>query len=112
MTSLFWRSLFENMGTTLKFSFSFHPQTDGQSEVANSNVLDLLKCYVSKHKAKWEQYFPLVEYAYNNTVHSSTGKAPSDIVEGGKKIPPILHTKEEIFEADEYVQDMDKMYTR
>ncbi|MCO5549002.1 hypothetical protein L7F22_002468 [Adiantum nelumboides] len=79
MTSLFWRGLFENMDTTLKFSSSFHPQTDGQSEEANSTVLDLLKCYVSEHKGKWEQYLPLVEYAYNNTVHSSTGKAPFEI---------------------------------
>ncbi|MCO5592304.1 hypothetical protein L7F22_046304 [Adiantum nelumboides] len=112
MTSLFWRGLFENMGTTLKFSSSFHPQTDGQSEEANSTVLDLLKCYVSEHKGKWEQYLPLVEYAYNNTVHSSTGKAPFEIVEGGKKVPPILHTKDKIFEADKYVQDMDEMYKK
>ncbi|MCO5586100.1 hypothetical protein L7F22_040039 [Adiantum nelumboides] len=112
MTSLFWRGLFENMGTTLKFSSSFHPQTDGQSEEANPTVLDLLKCYVSEHKGKWEQYLPLVEYAYNNTVHSSTGKAPFEIVEGGKKVPPILHTKDKIFEADKYVQDMDEMYKK
>ncbi|MCO5588027.1 hypothetical protein L7F22_041981 [Adiantum nelumboides] len=112
MTSLFWRGLFENMGTTLKFSSSFHPQTDGQSEEANSTVLDLLKCYVSEYKGKWEQYLPLVEYADNNTVHSSIGKAPFEIVEGGKKVPPILHTKDKIFEADKYVQDMDEMYKK
>ncbi|MCO5597393.1 hypothetical protein L7F22_051469 [Adiantum nelumboides] len=52
MTSLFWRGLFENMGTTLKFSSSFHLQKDRQSEEANSIVLDLLKCYVSEHKEK------------------------------------------------------------
>ncbi|MCO5562894.1 hypothetical protein L7F22_016530 [Adiantum nelumboides] len=109
MTSLFWRGLFENMGTTLKFSSSFHPQTDGQSEEA---ILGLLKCYVSEHKGKWEQYLPLVEYAYNNTVHSSTGKAPFEIVEGGKKVPPILHTKDKIFEADKYAQDLDEMYKK
>ena len=51
MTSLFWKALFENMSTTLKFSTSFHPQTDGQSEEANSTILDLLKCYVSEHKS-------------------------------------------------------------
>ncbi|MCO5592007.1 hypothetical protein L7F22_046000 [Adiantum nelumboides] len=93
MTSLFWRGLFENMGTMLEFSSSFHPQTDGQSEETNSTVLDLLKCYVLEHKGKWEQYLPLVEYAYNNTVHSSIGKAPFEIVEGSKKVPPILHTR-------------------
>ncbi|MCO5598140.1 hypothetical protein L7F22_052232 [Adiantum nelumboides] len=112
MTSLFWKALFENMGTTLKFSSSFHPQTDGQSEEANSTVLDLLKCYVSEHKAAWEQYLPLVEYAYNNTVHSSTGKAPFEIVEGGKKVPPILHTKDKIFEADRYVEGWQEAYKK
>ncbi|MCO5556776.1 hypothetical protein L7F22_010329 [Adiantum nelumboides] len=112
MTSLFRRGLFENMGTTLKFSSSFHPQRDGQSEEANSIVLDLLKCYVSEHKGKWEQYLPLVEYAYNNTMHSSTSKALFKIVKGGKKVPLILHTKDKIFEADKYVQDMDEMYKK
>ncbi|MCO5602456.1 hypothetical protein L7F22_056588 [Adiantum nelumboides] len=112
MTSLFWKALFENMGTTLKFSSSFHPQTDGRSEEANSTVLDLLKCYVSEHKATWEHYLPLVEYAYNNTVHTSTGKAPFEIVDGGKKIPPILQTKDKIFEADKYVQNTDEAYRK
>ncbi|MCO5553469.1 hypothetical protein L7F22_006990 [Adiantum nelumboides] len=112
MTSLFWKALFENMGTTLKFSSSFHPQTDGQSEEANSTVLDLLKCYVSEHKATWEHYLPLVKYAYNNTVHTSTGKASFEIVEGGKKVPPILQTKDKIFEADKYVQNTDEAYRR
>ncbi|MCO5607585.1 hypothetical protein L7F22_061782 [Adiantum nelumboides] len=112
MTSLFWKALFENMGTTLKFSSSFHPQTDGQSEEANSTVLDLLKCYVSKHMATWEHYLPLVEYAYNNTVHTLTGKAPFERVEGGKKVPPILQTKDKIFEADKYVQNTDEAYRK
>ncbi|MCO5576648.1 hypothetical protein L7F22_030463 [Adiantum nelumboides] len=112
MTSLFWGGLFENIGTTLKFSSSFHPQTDGQLEEANSTVLDLLKCCVSEHKGKWQQYLPMVEYAYNNTVHSSIGKSPFEIVEGGKKFPPILHTKDKIFEANKYVQDLDEMYKK
>ena len=59
-----------------------------------------------EHKTKWEQYLPLVEYAYNNIVHSSTSKAPFQIVEGGKKVPPTLLTKEKIFEADRFVEDL------
>ena len=112
MTSLFWRAIFDNMGTSLKFSSSFHPQTDGQSEIANSVVLDLLKCYVHDHKEQWEKYLPLVEFAYNNTVHTSTGKAPFEIVEGGKKVPPILLTKDKIFEADRFVEDMKTAYDK
>ncbi|MCO5573848.1 hypothetical protein L7F22_027623 [Adiantum nelumboides] len=47
-----------------------------------------------------EHCLPLVGYAYNNIVHTSTGKAPFEIVEGGKKGPPILQNKDKIFEAD------------
>ncbi|MCO5563383.1 hypothetical protein L7F22_017024 [Adiantum nelumboides] len=100
-TSLFWKAIWENIGKRLQFSSSFHPQTDGQSEIANSVVLDLLKSYISDQKTQWERYLPLVEFAYNNTIHSSTGKAPFEIVEGAMKVPPFLSTKDKIFEADE-----------
>ncbi|MCO5604452.1 hypothetical protein L7F22_058618 [Adiantum nelumboides] len=84
-TSLFWKAIWENIGTRLQFSSSFHPQTDKQSEIANSVVLDLLKSYISDQKTQWERYLPLVEFAYNNTIHSSPGKAPFEIVEGAMK---------------------------
>ncbi|MCO5597458.1 hypothetical protein L7F22_051536 [Adiantum nelumboides] len=100
------------MGTTFKFLSLFQPQTDGQTEVANSLVLDLLKCYVSEHKETWEHYLPLVEYAYNNTVHTSTSKAPFEIVEGGKKVSPILQTKDKKIEAYKYVQNTDEAYMK
>ncbi|MCO5564066.1 hypothetical protein L7F22_017722 [Adiantum nelumboides] len=51
MTSLFWRGLFENMGLTLKFSSSFHPQTDGLKlpenwKIHNAFHVSLLRLYV------------------------------------------------------------------
>ncbi|MCO5613023.1 hypothetical protein L7F22_067297 [Adiantum nelumboides] len=111
-TSLFWKAIWENIGTRLQFSSSFHLQTDGQSEIANSVVLDLLKSYISDQKNQWERYLPLVEFAYNNTIHSSTGKAPFEIVEGAMKVPPFLSTKDKIFEADEYTRDLDTAFAK
>ncbi|MCO5560197.1 hypothetical protein L7F22_013806 [Adiantum nelumboides] len=111
-TSLFWKTIWENIGTRLQFSSSFHPQTDGQSEIANSVVLDLLKSYISDQKTQWERYLPLVEFAYNNTTHSSTGKAPFEIVEGAMKVPPFLSTKDKIFEADKYTRDLDTAFAK
>ncbi|MCO5605271.1 hypothetical protein L7F22_059451 [Adiantum nelumboides] len=107
MTSLFWQALFENVGTKLDLSSAYHAQTDGQSEIANATVLDLLKMYVSDRQSKWEKYLPLVEFAYNNTIHSSIGKGPFEILYGKPLLPPILLTQEKIFAADEFVRDID-----
>ncbi|MCO5614512.1 hypothetical protein L7F22_068795 [Adiantum nelumboides] len=45
-------------------------------------------------------------------MHTSTDKAPFEIVEEGKKVPPILQTKDKIFEANKYVQNVDEAYRK
>ncbi|MCO5584630.1 hypothetical protein L7F22_038561 [Adiantum nelumboides] len=56
MTGLFWRALWQNLHSTLRFPSSYHPHTDGQYEIVNSAVLDLLNCLVSDNLAQWEHY--------------------------------------------------------
>ncbi|KAL0315611.1 UNVERIFIED_CONTAM: Transposon Ty3-I Gag-Pol polyprotein [Sesamum radiatum] len=46
-TGRFWTTLFNMMGTELKFSAANHPQTDGQTERMNALVEDYLRHYVS-----------------------------------------------------------------
>ncbi|MCO5600479.1 hypothetical protein L7F22_054592 [Adiantum nelumboides] len=112
MTSNFWKGLFENLGTRLNFSSAYHPQTDGQSEIANLTIVDLLKSYVTEvdQRSQWEKYLPLVEYAYNNTVHTSTGKAPFEVIEGRSKSPLLLKVHGKIFVADEYSRDLKEYF--
>ncbi|MCO5550733.1 hypothetical protein L7F22_004224 [Adiantum nelumboides] len=114
MTSNFWKGLFENLGTRLNFSSSHHPQMDGQSEIANLTILDLLKSYVTEvdQRSQWEKYLPLVEYAYNNTVHTSTGKAPFEVIEGRSKSPLLLKVHGKIFAADEYSRDLKESFQK
>lgn len=45
--SHFWQELFKMQGTTLKRSISYHPQTDGQSEIVNKVVETYLRCFVN-----------------------------------------------------------------
>ena len=52
--SHFWQAVFKILDAMLNLSTVDHPQMDGQSEIANSRVLDLLNCYVHDHKEKWE----------------------------------------------------------
>ena len=56
-TSKFWKSLFKGLNTTLIFSTSFHPQTDGQTKRVNQVLEDLLRMYVKDQPGKWEDAF-------------------------------------------------------
>ena len=44
--SYFWKTLWKLFDTTLKLSSAFHPQTDGQIEVVNLSLGDMLRCLV------------------------------------------------------------------
>ncbi|MBK5645650.1 DDE-type integrase/transposase/recombinase, partial [Salmonella enterica subsp. enterica serovar Typhi] len=74
--SYFWKTLWSRLGTKLLFSTTSHPQTDGQTEVTNRTVGNLLRALIKKNLKSWEQVFPIAEFVYNRSRHSSTGFLP------------------------------------
>jgi hypothetical protein len=69
----FWQSLQNEIGTELKFSTTFHPQTDDQFERTNQILKDMLRACVLEFKGIWVQYLPLIEFAYNNSYQVTIG---------------------------------------
>ena len=85
----FWKELHKAMGTELRFSTAFHPQTDGQSERTIQTLEDMLRSCVLDRPTGWEQSLSLIEFTYNNSWHSTIKMAPFEALYGRKCRSPI-----------------------
>ena len=88
-TSRFWHSLHKALGTKLSFSTAFHPQTDGQSERVIQVLEDFLRACALDLKGNWDDYLPLVKFAYNNSFQASIGMAPFKGLYGRRCRSPV-----------------------
>jgi transposase InsO family protein len=70
-TSKFWQSLFKLLGTHLRMSSSYHPQTDGQMERVNQCLETFLCCFVHACPRKWYAWLATTEFWYNTSHHSA-----------------------------------------
>jgi len=80
--SNFWRAFFQAVGTELKFSTAYHPQTDGQSERANRTLEQCLRMYVGPRQDDWDELLDVVEFAINDSNNPSTGYSPFYLMYG------------------------------
>ncbi|RZB46805.1 Transposon Ty3-I Gag-Pol polyprotein [Glycine soja] len=88
-TSRFWTSLHEALGTKLKLSSTYHPQTDGQTERTIQTLEDLLRACIIEQQGSWMDCLPLIEFTYSNSYQASIGMAPFEALYGRKCKTPI-----------------------
>src|SRR4051812_40375356 len=81
-TSRFWNSLQSALGTEIRLSTAYHPQTDCQSERTIQTLEDMLRACVKDFEGSWEDHLHLVEFAYNNSYQASIGMAPYEALYG------------------------------
>jgi hypothetical protein len=70
-------------------STTFHPQTDGQSEVVNKTIAMYLRCITGDCPRAWVEWLPWAEYCYNTAYHSALHTTPFRVVYG-RDPPPVL----------------------
>jgi hypothetical protein len=88
-TSNFWKSLMGGLETKLLFNIAYHPQTDGNMEILNQILEDMLRMHVMHQPKKWEDYLPLVEFAYNNGYQESLKMSPFEVLYGRSCNTPV-----------------------
>ncbi|XP_073153938.1 uncharacterized protein [Henckelia pumila] len=87
--SRIWKSFQQAMGIKVTLSTTYHPQTDGQTERTIQTLKDMLRAYALDFSSNWSEHLPLIEFAYNNSYHSSIGMAPYEALYGRKCRSPL-----------------------
>ena len=105
--SHFWRAVFKMLDTMLNLSTADHPQTDGQTERVNQVLEDMLRAYVSKRQSNWEDYLPILEFAYNSAKHATTRFSPFMLMYGFQPRSPVSVglANEKIQQVKAFLQD-------
>ncbi len=88
----FWKTIWHILGTSLLFTTTSHPQTDGQSERMMRVINQMLRSVCQRDITTWDKFLPAVEFAYNSTLQTSTNQVPFEIDYGMKLNSPIFHS--------------------
>lgn len=67
----FWKTMVALHGSKMALSSSHHPQTDGQTEILNAMIEQMLRAYVTQDRSSWVKWLSILAFAYNSAKHSS-----------------------------------------
>jgi hypothetical protein len=88
-TSAFWQELTVLLDTRTVMSFSFYPQTDGQTKRVNQILETYLRYFVSVGLNDWDTLLSRVEFAHNAAVNETVRAAPFKLTYGYNPRTPV-----------------------
>ena len=74
--SRFWQRYCQRYNVKIKLSTAHHPETDGQTEIANKMLKNFLRSVINYAQNDWLDWIPDAEFTANNHVNESTGMTP------------------------------------
>jgi hypothetical protein len=108
-----WRDFCTAVGITRIMSTSRHQQTDGGAEAIVKIIKTVLKGCVTHGQTDWTQYLRVAQFAYNNSIHTSTGFTPFYLAYAFDPLsfphPPVMGSSlTDTFQ--QYFSDLDKAH--
>jgi hypothetical protein len=90
---------------------------DGQTEVVNRSLGDLLRSLVTEHHSSWDSVLPQAKFAYNDSVNRSTGKSPFQVVygmqlRGVSELRDSEHTATSSASAEEFTEVIKELHSK
>ncbi|XP_059650748.1 uncharacterized protein LOC132296579 [Cornus florida] len=81
-----WRM--DLIGIKNHYSSPGHPQANGQAEVANRSILQMIKKKLKDKKGTWPEELPSVLWAYRTTARTLWGETPFLLAFGSEAVVP------------------------
>ncbi|CAD5210295.1 unnamed protein product [Bursaphelenchus okinawaensis] len=96
-----FQALIKQYGMTHLTTTPYHPAGNGQVERQNRTLADMLAHYVSTGGTDWNEFVPLVCYAFNTSTHPNTGYTPFELLYGRPPRSPIETEARELFSGEQ-----------
>ena len=112
-TSKFWSELMKLQGITLAMSSSYHPQSDGQTEVVNKSLEHYLRAFAADRPHSWVDWLPLAEFWFNTNFHTSIKLIPFEALYGYShpKVVEYVLGVTRVAAIDSYLQDRQQLFS-
>lgn len=93
-------------------SLAYHPQSDGQTKVANCIVEQYLRAFVHRRPSSWGCFLLWAKWSYNTSCHSATGISPFKITFDRKppNFPQYIASTSKIEAVDEMLGQQEAVF--
>jgi hypothetical protein len=76
MNANYWETFNHYLNSRRVLTSAFHPENDGQTERQNQTLEQYLQIYCTLEQDDWALWISVAEFAYNDSVHATTGVTP------------------------------------
>jgi hypothetical protein len=103
-----WTALFALTGTKLSLAYAYHQRFDGQTEVVNKTMEEIMRCFIDYKHLNWASQLPDICAAINNSINPLSGLSPNMIFYGRSPMRPIelKYSRHDDATAVEFIENM------
>ncbi|KAE8674806.1 Bifunctional nuclease 2 [Hibiscus syriacus] len=108
-TSLFWRELMKQLGTTTLFSTTYHLETDGQTERVNQYLEQYLRGLCFLQPKQWAKWLAYAKWWYNTTYHTALNLTHFQALYGYKPPTMVWQPEATVHSVGEFMKNREEI---